>query len=151
MPEEVILIAAVTVDGFIARHKEEVTAWSQDLSLFKEQTLGHSVIMGFNTFKTLSQELKGRETIVVKRGEDPASLLNAIKGSRCFIIGGGKTFSLFAKYLTHLYVTPHPHIFGSGVTLFDGTVDEILLKFNNLITVDDKAGIFQYQYRVIQK
>ena len=108
MPEEVILIAAVTVDGFIARHKEEVTTWSQDLSLFKEQTLGHSVIMGFNTFKTLSQELKERETIVVKRGEDPASLLSSVKGSRCFIIGGGKTYSLFAKYLTHICNTTPP-------------------------------------------
>lgn len=151
MPREIILIAAVTIDGFIARHREEITTWSKDLGLFKKQTLGHSIIMGFNTFKTLSSELEGREMIVVKRGDDPASLLNSIKGKRCFIIGGGKTYALFSKHLTHIYITPHPHIFGSGVSLFNGIVDEIYLKFNDLITVDKNGGIFQYQYRVIQK
>ena len=54
MPIEVILIAAVTVDGFIARHNLEVTSWSKDLHLFKKQTMGHPVVMGSNTFKTLS-------------------------------------------------------------------------------------------------
>ena len=38
MPDRVILIAAVTVDGYIARHNLEITNWSQDLKLFKDQT-----------------------------------------------------------------------------------------------------------------
>ena len=37
MPSEIILIAAVTVDGFIARHSNEVTKWTKDLPLFKKQ------------------------------------------------------------------------------------------------------------------
>ena len=40
MPDRVILIAAVTVDGYIARHNLEITNWSQDLKLFKDQTMG---------------------------------------------------------------------------------------------------------------
>jgi Dihydrofolate reductase len=51
MPAEVILIAATTIDGFIARHSLEVTSWSEDLQLFKEQTMGHPILMGSNTFK----------------------------------------------------------------------------------------------------
>ena len=39
MPREVILIAAVTIDGYIERHSLEVTSWSKDLSLFKKQTI----------------------------------------------------------------------------------------------------------------
>ena len=42
MPNEVILIAAVTIDGLIARHHREVTTWSKDLPLFKKQTFGNS-------------------------------------------------------------------------------------------------------------
>ena len=34
---DVILIAAVTQDGFIARHPKETITWSQDLNLFKKQ------------------------------------------------------------------------------------------------------------------
>ena len=37
MPSEIILIAAVTVDGFIARHSNEITKWTEDLPLFKKQ------------------------------------------------------------------------------------------------------------------
>ena len=75
MPNEVILIAAVTVDGFIARHNREVTTWSKDLHLFKEQTLGHPVVMGSNTYDTLAAELEGREMIVVHRTDEPESIL----------------------------------------------------------------------------
>ena len=71
MPDRVILIAAVTVDGYIARHNLETTNWSQDLKLFKNQTMGCPVIMGSNTFKTLANELGGRENIVVSRKDNP--------------------------------------------------------------------------------
>ncbi|MBT6797765.1 MAG: hypothetical protein HOA96_08430, partial [Candidatus Marinimicrobia bacterium] len=87
MPNEVILIAAVTVDGFIARHSREVTTWSKDLHLFKEQTLGHPVVMGSNTYDTLAAELEGRKMIVVHRNDNPISILESIKEDKCFIIG----------------------------------------------------------------
>ena len=149
MPNEVILIAAVTVDGFIARHNREVTTWSKDLHLFKEQTLGHPVVMGSNTYDTLAAELEGREMIVVHRTDDPESILADIESDRCFIIGGGKTYTRFAPYLTHLYITPHPIVFGNGVPLFDGDIPELNLSFQNMITIDKKDGIFQYQYKVL--
>ena len=149
MPNEVILIAAVTVDGFIARHNREVTTWSKDLHLFKEQTLGHPVVMGSNTYDTLAAELEGREMIVVHRTDDPESILADIESDRCFIIGGGKTYARFAPYLTHLYITPHPIVFGNGVPLFDGGIPELNLSFHNMITIDKKDGIFQYQYKVL--
>ena len=149
MPNEVILIAAVTVDGFIARHNREVTTWSKDLHLFKEQTLGHPVVMGSNTYDTLAAELEGREMIVVHRTDAPESILADIDSDRCFIIGGGKTYARFAPYLTHLYITPHPIVFGNGVPLFDGGIPELNLSFQNMITIDKKDGIFQYQYKVL--
>ena len=149
MPNEVILIAAVTVDGFIARQNREVTTWSKDLHLFKEQTLGHPVVMGSNTYDTLAAELEGREMIVVHRTDDPESILADIESDRCFIIGGGKTYARFAPYLTHLYITPHPIVFGNGVPLFDGDIPELNLSFQNMITIDKKDGIFQYQYKVL--
>ena len=149
MPTEVILIAAVTVDGYIARHNLEVTSWSEDLHLFKEQTLGHPVVMGSNTYDTLAAELEGREKIVVHRTDDPESILADIESDRCFIIGGGKTYARFTPYLTHLYITPHPIVFGNGVPLFDGGIPELNLSFQNMITIEKKDGIFQYQYKVL--
>ena len=151
MPVEVILIAAVTVDGFIARHSLEVTAWSKDLHLFKKQTMGHPVVMGSNTFKTLSGELGGREVLVVSRDQRPKDILSSISHDRCFIAGGGKTYYRFINHITHLYITPHPYVFGAGVPLFDGDLtEELKLNFQKMIAVDKETGIYQYQYEVIR-
>ncbi len=151
MPKEVVLIAAVTVDGFIARHSLEVTSWSKDLQVFKKQTMGFPVIMGSNTDKTLSSNLRGRKKIVVGRKDNPKSVLTNIKEKRCFVIGGGKTFYRFSCFLTHLYITPHPHVFGSGVALFDNLkMKELNIRFLDLLEVDRRKGIFQYQYEVVK-
>ena len=148
MPSEVILIAAVTVDGFIARHSNEITSWTKDLSLFKKQTIGHPVIMGSNTYKTLSNELSGRDVIVINRNHNPKNVIKNIKQERCFIAGGGKTYSKFYSFLTHLYITPHPYVFGKGISLFSDTIEESNLIFEKIITVSEKNGIFQYQYKI---
>ena len=148
MPTEIILIAAVTIDGFIARSNDEITNWTEDLPLFKKQTMGHPVIVGSNTYKTLSGELEGRSVIVVGRNDNPRSLIEEIESDRCFIAGGGKTYSRFYPFLTHLYITPHPLIFGSGVSLFSDTVNEKNLSFEKLLEVSRKKGIYQYQYKV---
>ena len=148
MPSEIILIAAVTIDGFIARSNDEITNWTKDLPLFKKQTMGHPVIMGSNTYKTLSNEFGGRSVIVVGRNDNPRSIIKEIKGDRCFIAGGGKTYSRCYPFLTHLYITPHPLLFGSGVSLFSDTVNEKSLSFEKLLEVSKEEGIYQYQYKV---
>ena len=149
MPDRVILTAAVTIDGYIARHNLEKVEWSKDLSLFKKQTMGSPVIMGSNTLKTISSELDGRDIILVGRNDEPEAILKKISSDKCFIIGGGKTYHRYINHLTHVYVTPHPYVFGKGVPLFDGEINtEISLDFQNLIEVDRSQGIFQYQYKV---
>jgi len=102
MPSEIILIAAITIDGFIARRNDEITNWTKDLPLFKKQTMGYPVIMGSNTYKTLSSELEGRSVIVVGRNDNPRSIIGEIKSDRCFIAGGGKTYSRFLSFFNTL-------------------------------------------------
>ena len=148
MPSEIILIAAVTVDGFIARDSNEVTKWTKDLLLFKKQTMGFPVIMGSNTHRTLINELKGREVIVTHRDDNPKSILKNISSKKCFIAGGGKTYSRFYPFLTDLYITPHPYIFGSGISLFSDKINESQLIFKKLVEVSKKSGILQYQYKI---
>ena len=148
MPNEIILIAAVTVDGFIARHSNEITNWTKDLHLFKKQTKGHSVIMGSNTFNTLSKELKGREVFVITRNENPKETIRGISSKKCFVAGGGKTNSRFYPFLTHVYITPHPYIFGEGVKLFSDQICELDLIFEKTKEVSKDDGIFQYQYKI---
>lgn len=147
---DIILIAATTLDGYIARRNDEVISWSKDLKLFKKQTMGYPVVMGFNTEKTLAVELKGREKIVVQRNDDPKKILDELKAEKCFIVGGGMTYSRFAPFLTHLYITPHPIVFGKGIKLFSNLKEGLSLKFVRKITVNKTEGIFQFQYSVIK-
>ena len=71
-----------------------------------------------------------------------------INKKKCFIIGGGKTFSMFADHLTHLYITPHPFIFGKGIKLFETYKKEIKLKYERNVPVFPEKGIFQYQFKI---
>ena len=113
--------------------------------------MGHPVIMGSNTFHTLSNELVGREVVIVHRNDDPREILQKVKSQKCFIAGGGKIYSRFYPFLTHLYITPHPYVFGKGVKLFSDIVNEAEVVFENLIQINENKGIYQYQYRVKQK
>ena len=150
MPSEIILIAAVTVDGFIARHSNEIITWTKDLPLFKKQTMGYPIIMGSNTKNTIAHELKGREVIVVKRSDNPRDVLKNISSKKCFIVGGGKTYSRFYPFLTDIYITPHPHLFCEGIPLFSDKIQSSKLTFVNLVEVPKQVGIYQYQYKIIK-
>ncbi|MGN0728992.1 dihydrofolate reductase [Treponema sp.] len=48
-----------------------------DMDFFRKTTCGKTVIMGFNTFKTLSAPLKNRINIVIKRGAPCAQILRS--------------------------------------------------------------------------
>ena len=147
---DIILIAAITVDGYIARQSDEIISWSKDLKLFKEQTMGYPVIMGSNTEKTLAAELEGRKKIVVHRNDKPKKILDELNAEKCFVIGGGIINAKFAPFLTHLYITPHPIVFGKGIPLFSNLKEELSLKFIQQINVNKTEGIFQLQYKVIR-
>ena len=147
---DIILIAAITIDGYIARRSDEVITWSKDLKLFKKQTMGYPVIMGSNTEKTLAVELDGREKIIVHRNDKPEKILGELNTEKCFLIGGGMTYAKFAPFLTHLYITPHPIVFGKGIRLFSDLKEELSLKFIRKIAVNKTDGIFQVQYKVVR-
>ena len=83
--------------------------------------------------------------------QTPAQILQKVKSQKCFIAGGGKIYSRFYPFLTHLYITPHPYVFGKGVKLFSDIVNEAEVVFENLIQVNENKGIYQYQYKVKQK
>ena len=145
---DIILIAAITADGYIARHNKEVVDWSQDLHLFRKQTMGYPVIMGSQTKKTLAMDLDGRETTVIHRHSDPEKVLDKLHSDKCFIIGGGRTYTRFASYLTHLYLTIHPLIFGGGIPLFPDLDKDLDIIFLKMLSVDEERGVYQFQYKI---
>ena len=104
--------------------------------------------MGSNTWATLKTELKNREVIIIHRNDVAKEVLRKISSKKCFIAGGGRTNTKFFNELTHIYLTPHPPLFGSGVRLFYNSKEELKLSQEKIVSVDEKSGIYQYQYKV---
>lgn len=88
-------IIAINNIGFIG--KDGVLPWDcpEDLQHFKKLTMDCTVLVGFNTFKTLPY-LKGRTKILDERGK-------FLKADWC--IGGKKTFEKYCKVFTELHIS----------------------------------------------
>jgi dihydrofolate reductase len=134
----VLILAAVTVDGKIARSDAEFTSWSshEDKRLFARTSRDAGVVvMGRRTFETLPAPLPGRLNVVLSH-EQPATLPDGVeytaeppvqmiaslaqRGYESVVIGGGasvyRTF-LEAKLVDELWLTVEPLTFGAGISL----------------------------------
>lgn len=91
----------------------------QDLTHFKNVTLGHPMIMGRATFDSIGRVLPGRTSIVITRNKEWAhegvlvchSVEEALERGaeldteEITIIGGGEIFTLALPYVTRIYLT----------------------------------------------
>lgn len=171
---EVILIAAVTLDGFIAHAEHESSLnWTskEDTRWFVQKTkeIGYC-IMGRTTFATIGRPLPERQIFVLsstgetlepaKIGEkntvvttnaSPQELLQALqqKGVESVAICGGSsvyTQFLQAGLVTRLFLTVEPVLFGQGVPLLSKRSD-IRLQQENEFALSSTA--FVREYRVV--
>src|SRR6266446_6555175 len=99
------LIVAMTRSGVIGRGGQLPWKLSADLKRFKTLTMGHHLIMGRKTLKSLDRVLPGRVSIVVTRQDRnglpvgvlvarslPQAMELAARDSEPFVIGGGQIF-----------------------------------------------------------
>jgi dihydrofolate reductase len=107
---------AIGKDGKLPWH------YSTDLKFFKQTTLNHAVVMGFNTWKSIGKPLRQRLNIILSRTKSEESQPNVLllRGTdevlslanylKCdlFIIGGAKTYENFADVIDEWIVTEIP-------------------------------------------
>lgn len=88
----------------------------RDMKFFKDTTMNHTIVMGFNTYKSLPGDLPGRKIIVISYDEMDGNVevvhsideiveryLNSPE--EIFICGGASIYSQFIKYANKLYLT----------------------------------------------
>lgn len=119
------MIAAVATGNFaIGRNGDLCFHISDDLKHFKELTMGHPIIMGSNTMRSIEIPLPGRRNMVLSRNpnlltaddfEVYSSLEEALKAceqeDEVFIIGGGQVYKeayplADTLYLTEIFESP---------------------------------------------
>lgn len=68
-----IIMVAMTADRVIGHRGQLPWNIPEDLALFRQMTLGHTLIMGRRTFESIGKPLPGRINIVVSRSMPPVA------------------------------------------------------------------------------
>ena len=169
----VVLIAAMTADGRIARSEKDLSLeWTsrEDRNFFvtKSREIG-AVIMGRKTWETIRKPLRGRLTLVMTRessalpsqpglveftDRSPAELLRELsaRGYHSVVIAGGA--SVYSQFLdeglvNEVYLTVEPLIFSGGVTLTREGGRPVRLALQNVDRIGKET--VRLHYRVINK
>jgi len=112
-----IIIVARSTQGVIGRDNELPWHLPADLKHFKQNTTGHPIIMGRNTWESLGRALPGRRNIVISRtpgfsaedAETFTSLEDALdacqSAEKVFIIGGAQVYKQAIDMVDEMLIT----------------------------------------------
>lgn len=119
--KEIILIAAVAEgrvigkDGTIPWHHQDEIDYGEDLSRFKDLTLGHVVVMGRRTYESLGRPLPKRTNVVITRNRDydvpKATVVRSLEEAlrqeddKIYVIGGQEIYEQAMPLATRLEIT----------------------------------------------
>ena len=137
----IVALAAVTIDGKIARHANHFPDWTspEDKTFFQSMLEKSEVfVIGNNTYKTAEEPLSKRNCIIFTRsvqdterrgdhlllynGAGKTSIESLLEPYRSVaLLGGAQVYSYFLErdLIDDLYLTIEPIIFGQGLNLFE--------------------------------
>lgn len=118
----IIGIVAIAQNYAIGKDGKLPWHYSVDLKFFKQTTLNHAVVMGFNTWKSIGKFLPKRLNIVLSktknietqpsvlllRSTNEVSSLANYLNCDLFVIGGAQTYENFAGVIDQWIVTEVP-------------------------------------------
>lgn len=165
---KVVLTAALTADGFIARDANHLsTEWTspedKQLMVRISKEMG-VVVMGSRTFATIGHGLKGRRVFVYSTHPPesppegvtftalpPEKLVDQLiqEGENGIALWGGASIYrqfMQAGLVDELYLSIEPTIFGNGVGLFDAPID-VPLKLLDTMKLNDNTVLVHYAIR----
>ncbi|MBQ7031092.1 MAG: dihydrofolate reductase [Bacilli bacterium] len=113
------IIAAIGKNGELGKNNDLIWHLPGDLKFFKETTLNHPVIMGYNTYLSIGKPLPKRKNIVIAKDvyeiDADITLYNDIdeliskeikaKEDEIFIIGGASMYNYFYPIADKMYLT----------------------------------------------
>ncbi len=110
------VIAALDRNNLIGRDNRMPWNIPEDLKYFRAKTLGHTVLMGKNTWLSLGRTLDERVNIILSRDKKltvPGAIvchgvpdcLRHCPDDECFVIGGAQIFRLFLPLASKLHLT----------------------------------------------
>lgn len=111
------MIAAVSSDLGLGKDNDLLWRLPADQKFFRQTTLGHPIVMGGNTYRSLGRPLPGRENIILshQKVDEPNATsfsnfnelikyLSTLAGEK-FIIGGATLYEKFLPLADKIYLT----------------------------------------------
>jgi dihydrofolate reductase len=167
----IIAIAAVTIDGKIARHADHLTDWtSPEDKIFLRAFLDKSdvVVVGHNTYKTAEGPLSKRNCIVLTRtvqnierqsdrllfwNPEGTPIETVLEPYRIIaLLGGAQAYTYFLEHdlIDELYLTIEPLAFGRGLNLFESGVDiETKFQLVSIERLNEKGAVLLYYKKLL--
>jgi dihydrofolate reductase len=160
MKKHISIIVAVAEDFGIGKNNRLLAHIPGDLPRFRQITMGHTVIMGKNTFLSLpGGALKNRRNIVITdnrsdhfEGCIPVySVDEAIQqcedNSENFIIGGASIYRQFLPFADKLYLTLIHKKFDADTFFPEIRYDE----WNEISRRKQKGDEFDFEYVILER
>lgn len=161
--KEVILVMVMSVDGKITMGENpDVSGWTsrEDKAHFKQLLdWARVVVMGRRTYEVAKDAMEhkdGRLRIVITRNPEKYQSTEYIKFTDklpkyadMLVVGGSEiaTKYLKEKLITRILLTIEPWVFGKGISLLNGLIDNVCLKLESVKRLNRKGSLL-LEYRV---
>ncbi|MGI2257001.1 dihydrofolate reductase [Candidatus Cardinium hertigii] len=159
----VSIIVAMSLNRVIGKQNRLPWYLPADLKEFKKKTLGHHLLMGSYTFRSIGRILPGRISIVVSTKmdrsvsgyhvvrsiEEGISLAKGEGASELFVIGGGKIYEQTLPLAHKIYLTKI-HLMVSGDTYFPLIGEEWVERIIGSFKADHKNP-YDYEFILLEK
>lgn len=154
----IIGIIAISRNYAIGRDGNLPWHYSADLKFFKRTTIGQTVVMGFNTWRSIGRPLPNRLNIVLSRARsiDPQPNLRMMRSKEdvirfaesadgdVYVIGGAQIYREFADVIERWIVTEIPETIPDA----DAFIEEDFLNgFECEFTEEIGDGLIASTYR----
>ncbi len=155
------IIAAVGQNRELGKKNELIWRISADLKRVKELTMGHPIIMGWNTYQSIGRPLPGRTNIVISWTPteipgcmvatsltDALTAAHEVDSEEIFIFGGASVYTESINTVARLYLT--------RIEATDTEADAFFPPYENEFTrvVSEEAQVengLPYTYLVLER
>ena len=161
--KNISIIVAIAENNGIGKNNDLLWHISADLKRFKQITLGHTVVMGKNTFLSLpSRPLKDRRNIVITDNLSDRfegcttvfsideALENCIEKEESFVIGGASVYRQFLPHADKLYLTRVNRSFDAD-TFFPDIDEEEWEEISREKQPRDPQNDFTYEFIILKR
>ena len=153
----VSIVVAVADNNVIGKDNKLIWNLPADLRMFKNLTMGHSIVMGRKTFESIGKPLPGRKSVVITRQKgfeiEGCKVVNSLEDAlaevkneeEVFIIGGAQIFELAMDIADKIFITKIRHTFDGDTFFPEIREDQWMPTVSESFTPDEKNA-YSYSF-----